>query len=125
MDAGIILGSNEYSSLMFAAIEAGMRTSMGDNVIMFVTMDGALAFLRNPIIKKTTDTSKKMEEDGQDFVKYLREAKESGLLKIYICYFAAELHKLHKKDMSELVDDIWGITKFSIETESSQIISIW
>ncbi len=125
MDAGIIVGSNEYSSLMYAAIVAGMRTSMGDNVIMFITMDGALAFLKNPVVKKTTDTSRKMDEEGQDFRKFLKEAKESGLLKMYVCYFAAELHKLHKKDLDDMIDDIWGITKFSIETESSQIISIW
>ncbi len=74
---------------------------------------------------RCTDTSRKMDEEGQDFRKFLKEAKESGLLKMYVCYFAAELHKLHKKDLDDMIDDIWGITKFSIETESSQIISIW
>lgn len=125
MKVAVILGSNELSSLMFASIEAGLRTSMGDDVIIFVTMDGLLAFRKEPEIKETTTTSKMISEKGQDFTTYLKEAKESGLLKIYICYYAAEIYNLKEKDAGDLVDDFWGISKFSIETEDAQIISVW
>ncbi len=121
----MILGTNELSSIMFASIEAGMRTSMDDSVIMFVTMDGVRAFLKNSEISQTTKTSAMIAKHDPDFRKYLREGKESGLLKIYVCYYAAEIYDVNKKDLDELVDDIWGITKFSIETEDAQIIPIW
>ncbi|MCL5800512.1 MAG: DsrE family protein [Candidatus Thermoplasmatota archaeon] len=125
MKVGIILGTNELSGLMFAAIEAGMRTSMDDSVIIFVTMDGVRAFLKDPEIKKQTKTSEMIAAHDPDFRKYLKEGKESGLLKIYVCYYAAEVYDVDKKDLDGIVDDIWGITKFSIETEDAQIIPIW
>lgn len=125
MKVALILGTNELSGLMFASIEAGLRTSMGDDVIIFVTMDGLLAFKKEPEIKQTTKTSSLIKEKGEDFRTYMKEGKESGLLNIYICYYAAEIYDVKKGDMGELVDDFWGISKFSIETEDAQIIPIW
>lgn len=125
MKVAIILGTNELSSLMYASIEAGMRTSMGDEVIIFVTMDGLRAFRNEPEIEMTTKTSSLISEKGEDFRTYMKEGKESGLLKIYVCYFAAQIYGVRKNDLNDLVDDLWGITKFSIETEEAQIISIW
>lgn len=125
MKVGIILGTNEISGLMFASIEAGMRASMGDEVTIFVTMDGLLAFRKEPETKSTTETSRKIVEKGEDFRDYMKDAKESGFLKIYVCYYAAEIYKVKASDMNDLVDDFWGITKFSIESEDSQVISIW
>lgn len=125
MKVAIVLGTNELSGLMFASIEAGLRTSMGDNVIIFVTMDGLLAFRKQAEIKKTTKTSELIDQKGDDFTKYMREGKEDGLLKIYICYYAAEIYGVKEKDMNDLVDDFWGISKFSIETDDAQIISVW
>lgn len=125
MKVAIILGTNELSSLTFASIEAGMRTSMDDSVIMFVTMDGLKAFLKEPEVKMNTQTSGLIEKKDPNFRKTLKDAKESGLLKIYACYYVTQMYDVRMKDLDEMVDDIWGITKFSIETEEAQIISIW
>lgn len=125
MKVAIILGTNELSGLTFASIEAGLRTSMDDSVIMFVTMDGLKAFLKEPEIKTITGTSELISQKDPDFTKNLIEAKESGLLKIYACYYVTQIYDVRLKDMGPLIDDIWGITKFSIETEDAQIINIW
>lgn len=125
MKVAIILGTNELSGLTFASIEAGMRTSMDDTVIMFVTMDGLKAFLKEPEIKTNTGTSELIEKMDPNFRKTLVEAKESGLLKIYACYYVTQIYNVKMKDLDKLVDDIWGITKFSIETEEAQILNIW
>lgn len=125
MKVAIILGTNELSALTFASIEAGMRTSMDDSVIMFVTMDGLKAFLKEPEIRTNSNTSGLIEQKDPNFRKTLVEAKESGLLKIYACYYVTQMYDVRLKDLDELVDDVWGITKFSIETEDAQILSIW
>jgi peroxiredoxin family protein len=125
MKIGIILGTNELSGLMFASIEAGMRASMGDEVIMFVTMDGLKAFMKKPEIKITTTSSKLISEKDPDWTKSLKEGKNDGFLNIYACYYACQIYDVDKKDMGELVSDVWGITKFAIETEDAQVITIW
>lgn len=125
MKVAIILGTNELSGLMFASIEAGMRTSMDDSVIMFVTMDGLKAFMKEPEVSITNGTSELIQQKDPDFKKYLVEAKESDLLKIYACYYVTQIYDVRVKDLDGLVDDMWGISKFSIETEDAQIISIW
>lgn len=125
MNVGIILGTNELSGLKYAAIEAGMRTSMDDRVIIFATMDGLLAFLKEPQVKVTTKTSEIIKQKDPDWIKLLKDAKEDGLLTIVACYYAADMYRYKKADFGELVDDIWGVSKFTIETDDAQMISVW
>lgn len=125
MKVGIILGTNELSGLMFASIEAGLRASIGDEVIIFVTMDGLKAFLKEPEVRISTKSSELIQKKDPDFTKNLREGREDGMLKIYVCYYACQIYGVGMKDMGPLIDDVWGITKFAVESEESQIISIW
>lgn len=125
MKIGIILGTNRLSGLKFAGIEAGMRASMGDTVMIFVTMDAIRAFLKEPEIAADGGASGMLSKKDPDFMKMLADAKQDGFCKIYACYFAAHLFGAEKPDFNELVDDIWGVTKFSVETDDAQIISIW
>lgn len=125
MKVGIILGTNRLSGLKFAGIEAGMRASMGDTVMIFVTMDGIRAFLKQPEIQTDGGASGMLSQKDPDFRKLLVDAKADGFCKIYACYFAAHLFGAEMEDFNDLIDDIWGVTKFSIETDDAQVISIW
>ncbi|MEM0173965.1 MAG: DsrE family protein [Sulfolobaceae archaeon] len=122
---GIILGSNELSKVAYAGMSAVISTSLGDEVIIFVTMDGVKAFLRNSEVKVNEDSSKFIKELKEDPFSHFRKAKSTGKLKIYACSYASKLFHASKESYIDLVDDIVGITTFYLELEGGQIISIW
>jgi len=122
---GIILGSNELSKLTYAGMSAVISTSLGDEVVIFVTMDAVKAFLKNPEVKVNEDSSKYIKESKEDPFSYFKKAKSTGKLKIYACSYASKLYHASKESYNELVDDIVGITSFYLELEGGQIISIW
>lgn len=125
MKVGIILGSNEVTSVEFASFEASVRTSIGDEVDLFVTMDGIRAFQKEAKLATNKEMSQKIGEKNTEFRKYLLEGKESELLKIYVCSYAADLYHIGMADLDEIVDAIWGLTKFNLENENSMMISVW
>ncbi|BFI74982.1 DsrE family protein [Sulfurisphaera ohwakuensis] len=123
---GIVLGTNELSKVLYAGMWAVISTSMGDEVIVFATMDGVKAFLKeNPDFKVTDEASKKVKESKEDILSYYRKAKKTGKLKIYACSYASKLFGLEKGNYDDVVDDIVGITSFQMDLEGGQLLSIW
>ncbi|BFH73690.1 DsrE family protein [Sulfurisphaera javensis] len=123
---GIVLGTNELSKVLYTGMWAVISTSMGDEVIIFATMDGVKVFLKeNPDLKVTDEASKKVLEAKEDILSYYRKAKKTGKLKIYACSYATKLFGLEKGNYDDLIDDIVGITTFQMELEGAQILSIW
>lgn len=121
---GIVLGSNELSKVLFAGMWSVISTSMGDEVVIFATMDAVKAFLKeNPEVKISDETSKKAS--NEDVMGYYRKAKKSGKLKVYACSYASKLFGIEKEQYNDVVDDIVGITSFQMEVEGGQIISVW
>jgi len=121
---GIVLGSNELSKVLFAGMWSVISTSMGDEVVIFATMDAVKAFVKeNPEIKISDETSKKAS--NEDLMGFYRKAKKSGRLKVYACSYASKLFGLEKEQYNDVVDDIVGITSFQMEVEGGQIISVW
>jgi peroxiredoxin family protein len=121
---GIVLGSNELSKVLFAGMWSVISTSMGDEVVIFATMDAVKAFVKeNPEIKISDETSKKAS--NEDLMGFYRKAKKSGKLKVYACSYASKLFGLEKEQYNDVVDDIVGITSFQMEVEGGQIISVW
>ncbi|EHP71065.1 hypothetical protein MetMK1DRAFT_00015690 [Metallosphaera yellowstonensis MK1] len=125
MKVGIILGSNELSRVAYAAMHSAIAVSLDNEVVLFATMDGVKAFLKTPDLRVTDDTSKVIKESREDVFQHFRRAKKSGKLKILACSYASKVHKLDKESYSELVDDIVGITSFSMEVEGGQLVSVW
>ena len=119
---GIVLGTNELSALLYAAMNSVISTSLGDDVGVFVTMDGVLAFKRESEIKTSTKSSLTMTESPFDL---FGKAKKTGKLKVYACSYASSLLKLSRSDYSELVDNVAGITTFMIEFEDGKLLSVW
>lgn len=123
---GIVLGTNELSKVLYTGMWSVISTSMGDEVVIFATMDGVKAFLKeNPDFKVNDETSKKVKEANEDVLSYYKKAKKSGKLKIYACSYASKLFGLEKGNYDDIVDDIVGITSFQMEIEGGQILSIW
>ncbi|MFP3197750.1 MAG: DsrE family protein [Sulfolobaceae archaeon] len=121
---GIVLGSNELSKVLFAGMWSVISTSMGDEVVIFATMDAVKAFVKeNPEIKISDETSKKAS--NEDLMGFYRKAKKSGRLKVYACSYASKLFGIEKEQYNDVVDDIVGITSFQMEVEDGQIISVW
>jgi len=121
---GIVLGSNELSKVLFAGMWSVISTSMGDEVVIFATMDAVKAFVKeNPEIKISDETSKKAS--NEDLMGFYRKAKKSGKLKVYACSYATKLFGIEKDQYNDVVDDIVGITSFQMEVEDGQIISVW
>lgn len=54
----------------------------------------------------------------------LKEAKENGDVKIYVCSLMAEVVGVKKEDMDPIVDDIVGAAYFMQETGDSEVIFI-
>ena len=121
---GIVLGSNELSKVLFAGMWSVISTSLGDEVIVFATMDAVKAFTKeNPDIKVTDEASKKAL--NEDVMGYYRKAKKTGKLKVYACSYASKLFGLEKDSYNDVVDDIVGITTFQMELEGGQLLSVW
>ncbi|BCU70335.1 DsrE family protein [Stygiolobus caldivivus] len=121
---GIVLGSNELSKVLFAGMWSVISTSMGDEVVIFATMDAVKAFTKeNADMKVTDETSKKAA--NEDVMGFYKKAKKSGRLKVYACSYASKLFGLEKDNYNDVIDDIVGITSFQMEVEGGQIISIW
>ncbi|ACP39390.1 DsrE family protein [Saccharolobus islandicus] len=126
MKTGIIVGSNERSRLTYAAMSTVIVSSIGDEVYVFLTMDAVKGFTKNPEVKSEDISSKIMvEKKEEDYISLFRKAKKSGKVKIYACSYASKLFGYTKDDYSDIVDEIAGITTFSMDVEGGQIISVW
>lgn len=54
----------------------------------------------------------------------LKDAKEAGDVKVYVCSMMAEVMGIKKEDVDPIVDDIVGATFFFQETQGYQVIFI-
>ncbi|NON61932.1 DsrE family protein [Acidianus sp. RZ1] len=124
MKVGIILGSNEASKVTYAGIHSLIETSLDNEVVLFATMDGIKAFLKQPDLKREESSSKLIVEKEDPF-QYIRKAKNSGKAKIVVCSYATKLFNLNKDDYSDVVDDIEGVTSFELEIGDGKSITNW
>lgn len=127
MSIAIVLGSNRLERVEFASMTAFLASSMGDEVMLFVAMDGVRAFAKEPSIVSDADSAKKIleTEKGGRFMEYLTKAKGTGKVKITACSMASRLFGLKKEDYSEVVDGIGGLTSFLDASEGSRLMDIW
>lgn len=89
-------------------------------------MDAVKGFTKNPEVKSEDISSKIMvEKKEEDYMSLFRKAKKSGKVKIYACSYASKLFGYAKDDYNDIVDEIAGITTFSMDVEGGQIISVW
>lgn len=121
---GIVLGSNELSKLMFAAMEAVTRTALGDEVSVFLTMDAVQGFTKEPKVSDEQESSKAAKQDNRTYMDLFQMAKKNGKAKLYACSYASKLFNFTRDSYAEVVDDVVGITSFVLEV-NGQVSSIW
>ena len=74
------------------------------------------------MVPKLLEGMKKL--DMPQWYDMLREAKETGDVKIYVCSLTAEAMGVTKEDLDPIVDDIVGAAFFMQESEGYQVIFI-
>jgi len=60
----------------------------------------------------------------QSWYDIIKEAKETGDVKIYVCSLMAEAMGLKKEDLDPIIDDVVGAAYFMQVTEGYQVIFI-
>ncbi len=116
--------------LIGMAILAGGAVGMDMEVEIFLQLWGVYAFKKD-VIKKNMHLSE-FKEKGEQVVKrmkelnlpmwfdILKEAKESGKVKIYACSTASSVWDVKKEDL-EMVDDIIGAGEWLLESKDAAI----
>ena len=125
----IVLASGELEKVQAASIIASIASTLGNEVLIFATMDGLMAFKKDIVEKKAWKTAgelgKGMLESGAPlFIDMLKEAKEVGNLKIYACGMIMDMLKLKKDEFIDIFDDVVGVATFLGMVEDSKVIFI-
>lgn len=124
----IILLSEDLEKLHAGALVGSVAAMSGMNVNFFVTMNALKAFTKDAIDKQDFKTgtvgNELLNKQVPLFYELLREGKENGDLRIYGCAMAMDVMGWEKEDMSELFDDIIGVTKFLGMAQNAQVITM-
>jgi peroxiredoxin family protein len=116
--------------LIGMAILAGGAVAMDMEVEIFLQLWGAYAFKKD-VIKENMNLSE-FKEKGEQVVKRMKElnlpmwfdilkqAKDSGAVKIYACSTACTLWDVKKEDL-EMVDDILGAGEWLLKSKDAAI----
>ncbi len=112
----IVALSGEIEKLQAVAALASGAAVMGMKVRIFVAMD-ALASFRKSVVEKRAwkvagDAGKSLLQNEKTFVDYLKEAKEVGDLKMYICQDSMNLLGAEKDDFADVFDEVTTVTGF-------------
>ncbi len=125
----IVLASGELEKIQAASIIASVASTLGNEVIVFATMDGLMAFKKDVVEKKAWKTAgelgKGMLESGAPlFIDTFRQAKEVGNLKMYACGMVMDMLKLKIDDFVDIFDDVVGVSAFLGMVEDAQVLFI-
>ena len=129
----IILFSGEAERLIPVGVLAQTGASLGIPVRIFVTGWATLYFAREkpePRFSKTwEDMAPKLMESMSrmglpGWYEMLKEAKETGDVKVYVCSLMASLMGLKPEDLDPIVDEVVGATYFLSNIEGYEVIFI-
>ena len=129
----IIAFSGEAEKLLPLGVLSQSAANLGIPVRIFVTGWATLYFAREkpePRFGKTfEDLAPRLLEAMQkmglpSWLDMLREAKEMGDVKVYVCSLMAELMGLKKEDLDPVVDDVVGATYFLSNIEGYEVVFI-
>ena len=124
----VVVLSGEIEKLQAMTSLASGAAVMGMEVHIFVAMD-ALASFRKEVVEKRDwkaagDVGKVLLKAEKTFVDYLRDAKEVGNIKMYICQDTMNLLGCTKDDFVDLFDEVRSVTGFFQVAEGGQVIII-
>lgn len=121
----MVVFSGTLDKLTAAAIMASGAVAMGQEVQIFITFWGLMAFKKGaaadlPVSKEYEQMGGMMkqimaEKHVPSFLDNIRTAKELGDVKVYACGMTMDLFGLTMDEMEDVVDGIAGVGEF-IET---------
>ncbi len=129
----IILFSGQQERFIPVAVLAQTAANLGVPVRIFVTGYATLYFAKEKpeprferefedLVPRLMEGMQKLGFKG--WYEALREAKEVGDVKVYVCSLIAEALGLKKEDLDPIVDDVVGAAYFMQETQGYEVIFI-
>jgi len=126
----ITVFSGSIDRLTGAAILASAAAAMDMEVELFLQLWGAYAFKKDVIKEnmhfsefkeKADEVAKKLQElNIPPWYEMLKQAKESGKVKVYACSTAAKIWNASKEDF-ELVDELIGAGEWIEKSKDADI----
>lgn len=129
----ILMFSGEAEKFVPLAVLTQTAANLGVPVRIFVTGYALPYFTKNKpeprFTKEFEDMAPKLLEGMKrlnmpSWYEVLKEAKEAGDVKVFVCSLMAEVLGVKKEDLDPIVDDIVGATTFMTETADYQVIFI-
>jgi peroxiredoxin family protein len=124
----IILVSEDLEKLHAGALVGSVAAMSGMNVNFFVTMNALKAFRKDVIEKQEFKTgtvaNEMINKQVPLFYELIREGKENGDVGVYGCAMAMDVMGWEQEDMTDLFDDIIGVTKFLGVAQNAQVITM-
>jgi len=129
----IVMFSGEAEKFIPLAVLTQTAANLGVPVKIFVTGYALAYFTKNKpeprFTKEFEDMAPKLLEGMQrmqlpSWYDIIKEAKETGDVKIYACSLMAEVMGVKKEDLDPIVDDMVGAAFFMTETAEYQVIFI-
>ncbi len=125
----IVLASGELEKIQAASIIASVASTLGNEVTVFATMDGLMAFRKDIVEKKAWKTAGDLgkgmlEANVPLFIDTLKQAKEVGNLKLYACGMIMDMLKMKIDEFVDIFDDVVGVSAFLGMVEDAKVIFI-
>lgn len=125
----ILLVSPEHEKIQMAAMMASVGAVSERPVTMLVSMNALPVFERNLPSEeayKGGHLSNVMKEKGApDAINLLQQGKDLGEMEVYACSMALDVLGWETDNLTEgLFDGHLGLTKFLVEAEGGQIVTL-
>ncbi len=129
----IVMFSGTADKFIPLGVLTQTAANLGLSVRIFVTGFATPYFTKNkpePRFPKEFEDFVPKIHEGMERIKapswydMLKDAKEAGDVKIYVCSLMAEIMGIKKEDMDPIVDDVVGATYFMQESGDAEIIFI-
>ena len=131
----IVLFSGTADKLQAAATMISGAAAMGQEVHVFLTFWGAVAFTKDQIDKPQPISpeygamgekmAQLMQEKGVPaWSQVFRDAKELGDVHIHACSLTLDLLDIGEQDMDPMVDDVIGVATFTGMSEDADTLFI-
>ncbi|MEB3861143.1 MAG: DsrE/DsrF/DrsH-like family protein [Desulfurococcales archaeon] len=129
----IIMFSGEAEKFIPLAVLTQTAANLGVPVRVFVTGYALPYFTKNKpqprFTKEFEDMAPALLEGMKklnmpQWYDILKEAKEAGDVKVYVCSLMVEVMGLKREDLDPIVDDMVGAAFFMTSTEGYQVIFI-
>jgi peroxiredoxin family protein len=128
MKIAIVLASGELEKLQAASIIGSIASTLGNEVLIFATMDGLMAFKKDVVERKSWKAGElgkgMLQSNAPLFIDTLKQAKDAGNLKIFACGMVMDMLGLSMDEFVDVFDDKIGVTAFLGMVEGAQVLFI-